>query len=312
MDFKKLLPIIGIILFVYIIIDTGIYKIANAFSLIPIQYYILGFVPFSLFLVFTVVKWQYLSKKQKMKFTNLQLVKISLISRFYGNVTPGGFGGYIRILYLKKFSKASIEKCIVNMLIDVTTGSIIGFSIALIGSIILIEAVPGFFPVILLFLILNVTTFVVFIKKSRGNKIYNFFIRRLIPKKYKDRTDKSFESLYEDIPRLRDMIIPMIIEIIVWTVIGAQVYIFALAFSLNIPIHMFILIHTISVVSIVILPISIGGLGVREGAFVFILHNFYGIEKEIALVISLSGYIVKMLIPTVLGMIIAIKERKIL
>jgi len=310
MDFKKLLPIIGILLFVYILIDTGIYKIANAFSLIPIQFFILGFIPYFLVLLLTIVKWQYLSKKQQMAFTNLQLVKISLISRFYGNVTPGGFGGYIRIFYLRKFSKASIEKCLVNMLIDVTTGSIIGFSIALIGSIVLIEAVPGFFPVILLFLIFYATTFVIFMKKSGGKKIYKYFIRRLIPKKFKDRTDKSFESLYEDIPRLRDTIFPMLIEIIIWTAIGAQVYFFALAFSLNIPIHMFILIHTISVVSVVILPISIGGLGVREGAFVFILHNFYGVEKEIALVISLSGYIVKMLIPTVLGMIIAIKERK--
>ena len=242
---KKFIPIIGIILFIYIIIDIGVKEIANTFILIPIQYYILSLLIFIPRLLLTAYKWQYLGKKQKMNFSILDLSKISLVSSYYGSLTPGGIGAYIRIYYLKKKSNASLEKCLVNMLIDMTTGSIMGFFLAVIGAILLIEKLPGLFPILMIFFILNVTAFVVFMKKRSGSKILNIIIRPLIPKKYKEKIDQSFESLYEDIPRIKDMLLPFIIEFIIWIIIGLQVYIIALAFSIDIPLHMFLLIHTI-------------------------------------------------------------------
>ena len=309
---KKFIPIIGIILFLYIIIDIGVKEIVDTFSLIPIQYYILAILLFIPRLIITVYKWRYLCKKQKMSIGSLDLSKINLLSNYYGSLTPGGIGGYIRVFYLKKISKASLEKCLVNMLIDTTTASIVGFFIAVIGAIVLIDKLPGLFPILMIFFMLNVTAFVVFMKKRSGSKILNFIIRPLIPKKYKEKIDQSFESLYEDIPRLKDMVIPFIIEFIIWIIIGIQVYIIALAFSIDIPFHMFLLIHTISVVAIFILPISIGGLGVREGTFVYLLHNLYGIEPHISVVISLSGFMVKFILPTFLGMLLSFRKDAIL
>ena len=240
------------------------------------------------------------------------LIKLYLINFFYSSIIPAGLGSYIRIFYLRKKSKASIEKCLANTLIELTTGYITGFFLALIGSIVIIEAFPEFFPVILVFFIFYSTAFVVFMKKSGGKRVFKFFIRPLIPSKYKEKIDKVFESLYEDIPRYRDTILPFLIEIVIWIIIALQVFIMAQAFSINIPFHMFLLIHTISVISVVILPISIGGLGVREGVFVVLLRSLYGIEPYISVVISISGFIVKILIPTIVGMIITFKENKTL
>lgn len=309
---SNFIPIIGIILFVYIIIDIGIEKITNTFLLISIHFYVIAALPFILILILGSFKWKYLSDKQKMDLGITYLIKLYLINSFYVTIIPAGLGGYIKIFYLKKKSKTSIEKCIINTLIDLTTGSIIGFFLALIGSIFIFETIPGFFPIILIFFIFNLTAFFVFMKKSGGRRFYKFFIRPLIPKKYKGRIDTSFESLYEDIPRIKDTILPFLIEIVIWTVAALQVYIIAQAFLINIPFHMFLLIHTISVVSIVILPISIGGLGVREGVFVVLLRSLYGIEPHISVVISLSGYIVKILIPALTGMILTIKKESIL
>jgi uncharacterized protein (TIRG00374 family) len=236
-------------------------------------------------------------------------MKIFLIGTFYGNVTPGGIGSYIRILYFRKKSGASIEKCITNTVLDATTGFIVGFFIALIGSIVLIDIFPGLFPIILLFLIFYTLAFVFFMRKSGGRKFFRFFIRPFIPGKFKDRFDKSVESLYEDIPRLRDIIIPFIIEIGIWIIITFQVYIIALAFPADMPLSflMFFLLSVISVVAVSILPISFGGLGVREGSFIYLLFAF-GVKQEIAFVISLSGYIVKMLIPAFIGMFLSLKK----
>jgi hypothetical protein len=311
MDYKKLLPIIGIILFVYIIINVGVDKIVNAFTIIPFYFFIYGTIPYFLRLIFTSYKWMYIAKKQKMDFSFSYLMKINMISNFYRNVTPGGFGGYIRIFYLRKKSKESLEKCLVNMLLDIVTGSTSGFLLASIGAIFFLEALPGVFFVFFVYFILNATALVVFIKKRSGSKILRIFIRPLIPKKYKEKIDKSFESLYEDIPRLRDLVLPYIIEFFIWLVLALQVYIIALPFSLGIPFHEFFLIHTISSAAIMILPVTVGGLGIREGAFVLLL-SVYGIAPEIAVVISLCGYIVKTIIPTFAGMILSLRKKSIL
>jgi len=144
--------------------------------------------------------------------------------------------------------------------------------------------------------------------KSGGRKFFKIFIKPLIPKKYREGIDQSVELLYEDMPRIRELLIPVLFDIIVWVIIGTQVYIIAQAFSVDIPYIIFILLHTLSVVAYGLLPISIGGLGVREGIFVFLLLPF-GVTAEVAFVISFSGYIVKMIIPALLGMFLSIKER---
>ena len=104
-DLKKLgkfIPIIGLVLFIYIIHDIGIDKIAKAFSQIPIQYLALASILLiPRFLLFTY-GWYYLCKKQKMYPGFYFLFKTYFIGIFYGNVIPGGIGGHIRILYLKE------------------------------------------------------------------------------------------------------------------------------------------------------------------------------------------------------------------
>ena len=146
-----------------------------------------------------------------------------------------------------------------------------GIFLALIGSLILIDSVPGLFPVILIFFVLYITSLIVFIKKSGGSKIFKILIRPLIPKKYKERVDQSVESLYEDIPRFRDLLIPFLFEGTLWILTGTQVYIITQAFSIPIDYITLVLISIISVVATGILPISVGGLGVREGTFVFLM-----------------------------------------
>lgn len=310
-NWKKLLnlvPIIGIILFIYLIIDIGVDKIIDAFRRIPIQYYALACLPLPPKILLSTYKWWYICKKQKMNYNFTYLTKIFLISTFYGNITPGGVGWHIRIFYLKKKKKVSIEKCLTNSLIDVTLGFMGGLTLALIGSILIIEKQPGIFPIILIFLIINVTTFVVLMQKRSGSRLFRFLIRPLIPKKYKLKVDESVESLYEDIPRLRDSIIPLTVEMIVFILASTQVYILAQAFDINVPYLNFVLLSIISVVFVGIIPISVGGLGVREGVFAFLLFTLYGVPVATGFALSLAGYLVKMLIPTLIGLSLSLKK----
>lgn len=306
----KLFPIIGIIIFIYIITDIGIEKIGSAFSSIPLEYFLLALLLFIPRWLLSSYKWYFISKKQKMDFKLFFLSKIFLITLFLGSITPGAIGLHLRIYYLKTKSKASLEKCLTNSLIESGLSLITGLLIAFIGSIILIELYPELPIIILPFFIFYLSVFIVLLEKRGGNKLFNILIRPFIPERYKTSIDKSVESLYQDIPKIKDMLIPFLIEIIVWIFAAIQVYIIAQAFLINITFYEFILISIISVVISNILPISIGGLGIREGAFVFLLSKF-GVQSEVAFVISISGFLVKILIPGLIGLIISFRKKMI-
>ncbi len=297
----KCIPIIGVLLFLYIIWNVGVEQIGEAFLSIPPLFYLLALLPFIPRLFFFVYKWNYINKKQKIYVDFWYLTRIFLVSVFFGSVTPGGIGWHMRIFYLKKKTGTSFEKCITNSLIDTVTGFIMGLTLALCGSILLFERFSGLIPIFLVVLVVYSGAFIIFMKKERGDKIFRFFIRPLIPKKYREIIGQSMSSLYEDLPRLKDMIIPMALEVLVWLFAGIQTYIIALAFSIEIPFVSFVFVSIMAVILSNALPITIGGLGVREGAFVVML-GLYGVSASTAFAISFSGFLVKIFIPGLIGL----------
>ena len=309
-NFKKLakfLPIIGLILFVYMIYAIGAEKIANTFASIPLHIYVLAFIPSIVRVFLSALKSQYIAKKQKISLPFVEYTKIVLMSIFYGIIIPGGIGWHIKVFYLSRKAKVPIEKCITNSLLDASTSSLTGQSIAIIGSIILIDKYPGVPLVLIPAYIFLFLLFIIFVKKNQGSKIFKFVIKTLIPKKYREKLGKSVDNLYEDMPRFRDLIIPFIYEVAIWIIVGTQVYIIAQALNIPVEYHIFLLIHTISVVIVGLMPISVGGIGIREGALVFLLSAF-GVEAQIAFVISLSGFFVKMIVPAIAGMLISLRK----
>jgi uncharacterized protein (TIRG00374 family) len=304
----KLLPLIGIIFFIYIINDIGIEKILSTFSSMHLIYFLIALLIFIPRLLFSTYKWFIICKKQKIDLNFLYLLKIYLITLFLGGTTPGSIGLHLRIYYIKNKSKEPLEKCLTNSLIESGLSLITGLFIAFIGSIVFINIYPELVFIILPFFIFYLSVFIVLLEKRGGSKLFNILIRPFIPDKYKPGIDKSVESLYKNIPKLKEMFVPFLIEILVWFTAAIQVYIISQAFSISISFFDFIIISIISVVISNILPISIGGLGIREGAFVYLLSEF-GVESEIAFVISLSGFLVKILIPGFFGLIISLRRK---
>jgi len=245
-----------------------------------------------------------------MNFEFFYLVKLFLISLFYATVTPGAIGIHVRIYYMKKKIKTTLEKCIANSFIDTISGVIGGLLLATIGSLIYISLYPGLFTILVLSLIFYVSSFVFFIEKKTGSKFFYFFIKPFLPKKYHKNFYRTIDSLYEDVPSLSSLIPVFLVELIIWTIAATQVYIIAQAFSLNITYPEFVVIEVISVIIAVAIPVSIGGLGVREGTFVVLLAQ-YGVPSEIAFVLSLSGFLVKDFIPGIVGLVLSFVEKDI-
>lgn len=305
----KFIPVIGLLLFVYILFNIGYEKIINAFSMIPWYFFVLSILVFLPKLFLAGIKWQYINKKQEIHISFFTILKLYLLGLFYGSVTPGAIGMHIRVYYLRKKAQVSFEKCIANSLIESTIALIAGLFIAVIGSALVVKSYPGVLPLIFAFFFIYTIAFIFFMEHKRGRGFFSFIIRPFLPKNNKEDIDTVISRLYKDIPLLRDLIIPFILELIIWTIAATQVYVLSLAFSISISYVDFILLSVASVIIGNVIPLTIGGLGVREGTFVVLLST-YGVSYEIAFVLSLAGYLVKNLIPGLVGLFVSILEKE--
>ncbi|HDM67299.1 MAG TPA: flippase-like domain-containing protein, partial [Thermoplasmatales archaeon] len=269
----------------------------------PPLYYLGSLLVFTPKLFLAAYKWWYISYKQKMYLSIPYLAKLFLMSLFYASLTPGALGIHVRIYYMRKKTNASLEKCIANSFIDAVSGVIGGIILAVVGSLIYIHLFPGLFPILAVFLVFYGSAFVFFMEKKRGSRFFHILIKPFLPDRYHENLDKIIDLLYEDLPSLPQLILPFLLELVIWTIAATQVYVLAQAFSIPIPYPEFIVISVVSVVVATAIPISIGGLGVREGTFVFLLSQ-YGVPSEISFVLSLSGFLVKNFIPGVIGLIL--------
>jgi uncharacterized protein (TIRG00374 family) len=201
--------------------------------------------------------------------------------------------------YIKKESEISWQKSFTNSLLDNAIDFIIMIFLAVIGSLLIFNYHSEFFYFLFSLFIIILSFFIILMGKKRGDWLFRLLIKPLIPIKFREKIDKSVELLYEDLPSFRDIIIPFLIGFCVWIIFGLQVYIIAFSFSINIQIIHFIFIYYIASI-IGLLPLSIGGLGLREGSLVVLLILF-GVPPATTFVISLSSHIIGNIIPGFIG-----------
>jgi len=298
MKLKKWLPIVGIILFIYILWKVNVLNViieifeANVFLLV------VSFFLVVLGLVTQTLKWFVIARKQKINVGFAEAFKINFISNFYGFITPSKVGSVIRAEYLKKYN-GNIGKGLCNFVLDkiLDTSSVI--FIVILFSFIFKDKfdVPiGVFTSMFLGFIL-LTLF--FINKKRSKFVLGVFYRRFIPEKMKDRAKGTFESFYENIPAKRYFVFFFLLNLVNWIVIYSVSYVIALSLGIDVPFIYFLAIMPIGTL-VAMIPVSINGLGTREAVLISLFGLF---EISATKIVSMS--ILTLLIATIIPAIIA-------
>ena len=308
MDIKKILPVIGIILFIYILSTLDIGKIVDVFLQINI---FLGLISiFSIIPIFLMLnfEWQLILKKHNIKVSFIYSLKNIFIGLFYGFITPGGLGGYTRAFYLKDESGETIQKCIVNLLILSSIDFLALLSLGILGGFFLSSIFPRIFPIFLILFILSISLFIIFIRKDTGRIFYKKILKSRLLIQYKDKWNGHFYNLYEDIPKIKDLILPFIVSIVGWFIWFSELYLISTLFSINVPYLYFVLIAAIVNV-IASLPITIQGLGTREASLILLLSVF-NVPQENVLGFSLFWFSISWIFPSLIGAVVTIHETK--
>jgi len=306
MKLKRILPIVGIIILIAILFTLDLGSIFDIFSSINPLYSFLCFFAVVPILLFAVIEWQMLLKKQKIKVSYLYCIKNIFIGYFYGFITPGGVGAYTRALYLQDESKSPLPKCLSNIIIFNTIDLFALFIPGAIGALYLSKVYPYLFYTIVFVMTIILSLLLFFLKKDKSKVIFTRIVKSRIFASLKDRLEDSVDSFYEDLPRFKDVLVPFILSIVGWIVKYVELYLIAKLFSIDIPILEFVLILSVADV-IAALPISIYGLGTREISLMSML-SVYNITNEQIVSFSLFVYVAFWLTPSIFGSFVTFFE----
>jgi uncharacterized protein (TIRG00374 family) len=304
---KKLLPLIGITLFIYIIYDIGPSKIGS--TLLHLSPWIIILIIASTIprILLNNYIWQLILKKQKIKLSFFKSLKIALIGRFYSFLTPAECGKYAKILYLKEKTNEPTGKLFFNLTIRGAINSIAFYCLLLIAAIFIAGEFPYIFLGVLLYISFWVSIYLYFIKKERGEKTFGVLIKYLIPKRFKNTLTKFTKTFYDDFPKIKDLILPFTLNIFLQIFMFIQLYIVAISMGIEVPFYVIFVFFSIAAIAAA-LPISVGGLGVRE-VTLMVLFSPYGIGMDKIIALSLANYVILSgLILAIYGSIFSLSE----
>lgn len=244
--------------------------------------------------IFTIIshiiaayRLKFFTSMQGISLTALQVFEINLATAFYGLFLPGGnlTGGAIRF-YKLSINEKKIAEAFASLASDRITATI---ALCIVGIVfwmidfpsdseyVIISMVSILFVLIVLSVILMISK-----KILQVSNIINLNKGSFI--------SSSFKKIFYTIDRLRNYSIPAIVFIfgisIISQILGVIVY-YTLALSMDIEISFFAMGWIrCAVLLVIMIPISISGLGIREVSFLLLLRP-YGIQNDKILALSL-------------------------
>ncbi len=261
------------ILFIYLLFNK--FLEANSFDLVrniePGTILIcLGLTILSL--LFKSLRWKAIIEMMGGKIDFLNLVDLYLVGFYYGSISPGRAGEFIKGSRLSKNglqTKEGLISVLYERFYDITT------PIAFVGMYFVTNTVLKGGASEILFLL---GTFSISIALWLGLiYVFQFF-------KNKIRLLSNVASVSLAISS-RYVLIPATASILNWACIGLTAYILLGAFGVNIAFSRVIFAVCIAMLSI-LLPVTVSGWGIREAAYVWALSPF--VEPAVSIVFSIT------------------------
>lgn len=245
-------------------------------------------------------KWNLLIRVRNIIVKFGRLFWINSIGSFLGLFLPSSLGtDVVRGYYLvKNNSEKSVS--LSSVFVDRVVGM---FSLLLLGVISvffageLIEKFNIKFYVVAIFL-LSIIVFYLF-QRDESAKYFNKIFNRIKHKKIVENLLKLHTSILEYKKYPKTLLLSFLITLLVQVTRVLTYYFIALAFNIQISVIYFFLFVPI-IMLIIMIPISIGGLGLREGTFVA-FFTLVGMSMNDAVIISFINSFLDMLNTLILG-----------
>lgn len=295
------------LLIVYLLYKVDIKSIFFSFSSVNLFWLALAFSLIFIGNLISGYRWQLLLATQDIHIPLKTLISSLLVGRFFNNFLPSTIGGdIVRVYDTSKYSKNTAVS-MTAILIERLTGFLallliaafaLVFGFHTIGDTFLLWVLIGFFSLILLLFLglFNATL------SRQIRRIFNF--RGL--SKIKGKIDKVYQALNLYKSKRKDLLITFLLGLALQVAAVAHYYLIGLALDLNVSILYFFIIIPL-VLLILLLPVSINGIGVRENAYVLFFGKI-GVEGSISIALSWLAFGMILIIGIIGGVIYAARK----
>jgi len=277
----------------------------HIFSLtIPLVFIFVG-------LFLRVLRWKYIlnpSKKEKL----LNLFSVMMISYLGNNILPARMGEVLRIYTLDKnygFNKSqTLGTIVVEKIFDVLV-LLTFFAITLFFA-----SFPAWVKNSGLLLGVGLFAIIAFLKFSLNNKPQTFRLIKILISPFSERIGNKTKGILENfgnglsiLQKKKDLVIVMSYSIVIWIVefLFVDSILSSLGLRLTIVAPVFL---TVMLNIGMLIPSSPGYIGTYQAACIASLAPF-GIEKNLALSVSIVLHVLMLITTTVTGMICFWKEK---
>ena len=271
------------------IISAKIHYIIAAFIVSPFTWLILSY------------RLKFFSNMQGLTISTFQAFEINLSTLFYGLFLPGGnlTGGVIKFYKLSRKDN-KLSEALVALALDRVFATI---ALCIVGLFFWMLSVPEDSKLLVLsmiFILLGLTGFCILIFFDRDHRVIKWLLS-LANKFYTSPKLNRFVDCLSDLGRIpiRSLLFMIVISIISQLLNVLVFYLLLLSIDLSVPFVSIGWIRSV-VVLVTMIPISISGMGLREGSFMLLLGAF-GISDNSAFAYSLLVFAVTRIIPGLLG-----------
>lgn len=283
--FNLLRIVISLGLLVFLLTKVGFRETWESLQGANIGYLLAVFLLYLLGIVLRSYRWRIFLNAQGVQVSLPKLISLYLIGGFFNLVLPSGFGGdVVRIYELSQYSSHTASS-ITTVFMDRLSGFLALFAMAASALVFSYRLVPPDVGVTIIAIFLSslVGTGALFSRpfwrRLKGLPLVSSLVQ-------KERVKELYLSAqsYSLGPFAQAVSLSLAFNILLMI----MNYLAALAFGVDISFWYFLLF--IPIISfLLVLPISLSGLGVREGAYIY-LFSRVGVPSSSALALSLSIY----------------------
>lgn len=294
---RNFFPVIGIILFIFIIYKVGPIKIMQTLRNVNINYLYLFFIGLISLVLVKIYKWSIILRIWNPNIKIRELIIPWHIGFFFGLVTPGKIGDLFKINYVNGKKIETLKSIIIDRVMDLLALLFIAIFSAWYLNRIYNLKIPQ-----IVFLIIMVVCFIgvyILFNKNKMRKIFRKVFVLIVPDKYKEKVREVFLEFYKEDNLFKDkkIIIAFCYTFVYWFLCFMTSYYIARALDINIGIIPILIIMPI-VTIVEMLPISISGIGTRDVVLIFFFH-LYNLSDYKAISFSLLNLFGAVLIAVV-------------
>ncbi len=280
---KRLLSLIGVVLFAVILARTGPAKIAEAFRGASLSAFATALGLAALMAVTKTWRWSLLLRDAGLSAPYRSVFRYFLVGNFLGLATPGRVGDFVKAFYFAGRGENSFARASATIFVDRVLDTLV--LVLLAAAILLHERrLEALLPVVALaaFLVLLAA------KRRVGEGLLRRVFAAVAPGGRGERVGDEFAAFYAQTAALltrRRLALPLAAAVAAYLFLIAGVSRIAAGLHLDLPIP-FIAASVILSIFASLVPISIAGLGSREAVLIACFAQ-RGIPAEAAVSLSL-------------------------